>query len=80
MHSNKDGFSEPPTKDGFSKEESITANLRLRSVSPMSRTLLGFFAFIPSLWRGPVAIVIIIILGFLALKIPALIDWVKGAH
>lgn len=73
-----DGFSEKPDSDGFTKEERITANLRLRSVSPLSRTLLGFFAFVPSKWRGALAIVVVILIFLAALKIPALIDWVKG--
>jgi hypothetical protein len=69
---------EPPENDKFSDDESITANLRLRSVSPGGRTLLGFFVFIPPIWRGPVAIVTIVVLAYLLVKVgPAAFHWVK---
>lgn len=65
-------------EDDFSEEERITANLRLRSVSPGSRTLLGFFWGIPASWRGPVAIVAILVLAYLLVKVgPAAFNWVK---
>lgn len=64
--------------DKFSEEERITANLRLRSVSPGGRTLLGFFVFIPPVWRGPVAIVVVLVVAYLVAKIgPAAFHWVK---
>lgn len=67
-------------EDRFSEDERITANLRLRSVSPTGRTLLGFFAFIPPAWRGPVAIIFGAIGGFLLSKVPvgSIIAWAKG--
>lgn len=70
----------PDDKDdeGFSDEERITANLRLRSVSPAGRTMLGFFIFIPPPWRGPVIIVAISLLTYLLVKAgPAAIQWVR---
>ena len=65
-------------EEHFSEEERITANLRIRSVSPTQRTLLAFFAFIPPKWRGPVAILTVLIIGLLLLKAPSFVDWVKG--
>lgn len=66
----------------FSEEERITANLRLRSIPAANRTVIGLFVFIPPPWRGPVAIVVLILIGFLLFKvsIPGLIAWVKGSH
>ena len=64
--------------DRFTEDERTTANaLRLQSISPTGRTLLGFFAFIPPKWRGPVAIIALLIFGYLALKLPSLVDWFK---
>lgn len=61
----------------FEKEERVTANLRLRSISPRGRFLLGVLAFIPRAWRGPVAIVTLGLLGYLAIKAgPLLLHWI----
>jgi hypothetical protein len=65
--------------DKFTEEERITANLRLRSVSPTSRTLLGLFAFVPPPWRGPLALVVVLVLALLAYKLPAFVSWLRGA-
>lgn len=62
--------------DLFTEEERTTANLRLRSVSPGQRTFLGFFAFIPRQWRGPVAIVLVLTFAYVLLTAgPAVIAW-----
>lgn len=67
---------EKPNDDDFTDEERTTANLRLRSVSPGQRTFLGFFAFIPRAWRGPVAIVLVLTVAFIILKAgPSLFQW-----
>lgn len=71
---------EPENKDDdlFSEEERTTANLRLRSVSPGQRTFLGFFAFIPRAWRGPVAIVLVLTFAYVLLKAgPHVIEWLR---
>lgn len=70
---------EPDNNDeDFTEEERTTANLRLRSVSPGQRTFLGFFAFIPRGWRGPVAIVLVLTTAFIVLKAgPALFQWLR---
>lgn len=66
------------SQDRFTEDERITANLRLRSVSPVGRTVLAFFAFIPPHWRGPVALVVCCILGYLASQAtPALIHYLQ---
>lgn len=68
----------PDDDDRFTDEERITANLRLRSVSPAGRTLLGFFAFIPPAWRGPVAIVAIVLITYVIVRGgPAAFQWLK---
>lgn len=65
--------------DDFTDEERTTANLRLQSVSPAGRTLLGFFAFIPPAWRGPVAIVALCLIAYLILKGgPPAISWLRS--
>jgi hypothetical protein len=69
--------SEDDDKERFSEEERTTANLRLQSISPAGRTILGVIAFLPRNWRGPVLLFAMAILGFLvATKGPALIHWI----
>ncbi len=71
--------SDPPQSDGFTREERITANLRFRSLPAAQRTLLGLFAFVPPKWRGPLALLVVAVLGFLAAHaVPALVDWVRS--
>lgn len=66
-------------REGFTEHERITANLRLRSVSPASRTLLGLFAFIPPAWRGPVAIVALLLISYLAIHFgPGAFKWIHS--
>jgi hypothetical protein len=63
----------------FPPEERITANLRFRSLPAAQRTLLGLFAFVPAKWRGPLALVVVAVLGALAARaVPALVDWVRS--
>ena len=60
----------------FTEDERITQNLRLRSISPAGRTFLAFFAFVPPRWRGPLAILLCGIIGFLASQSGTkIIDW-----
>jgi hypothetical protein len=75
--------SENPNDDSdrFGEDERITANLRLRSVSPTGRTLLGFFAMIPAAWRGVVAIFFGALIGYLVFRIgPELIKWIQNGN
>ena len=61
----------------FDADERVTANLRLRSISPRGRFLLGAFAFIPHKWRGPIALGILALIGYLAIMLgPALFRWI----
>ncbi len=71
-------MSEDEKDPKFTEEERITANLRLRSVSPTSRTLLGLFAFVPPPWRGPLALVVVIVLALLTYKLPSFVNWIRG--
>ena len=68
----------PPEKDGFSDEEVITKNLRFRSLPAAQRTILGLFVFIPPKWRGPVAIVAILVIAILLYKLPGFVSWLRG--
>lgn len=62
----------------FKDEESITANLRLRSLSPQGRFFLGAFMFIPRVWRGPVAIIVILIVAYVLVRVgPTAVKWVS---
>lgn len=66
------------SEPGFTEEERITANLRLRSISPGSRFLLGALAFISRSWRGPVVIVTILVLAYLIVRVgPQVVQWVR---
>lgn len=65
-------------RDRFTEQERITANLRFRSLPAAQRTLLGLFAFVPPAWRGPLALVVVAILGALTARaVPALVDWLR---
>ncbi len=65
--------------DRFSDEERITANLRLQSISPIGRTVLGIIALVPPNWRGPVLMALMTLIGFLVgSKAPALIHWLEN--
>lgn len=67
------------SEPGFTEQERITANLRLRSISPGSRFLLGALAFVSPRWRGPVVIVCILVIGYLVLRVgPELVKWIKN--
>jgi hypothetical protein len=59
-------------QDQFSQDERITANLRLRSISPGGRFFLGMFAFVPPVWRGPI---VLALFGLLAFFGPQIIDY-----
>ncbi len=76
MHHDPDDYEDE--RDRFTQDERITANLRLRSISPGGRFLLGALAFIPPPWRGPIALVAIAVAGFLAAHmIPELVSWIR---
>lgn len=63
----------------FDESERITSNLRLQSISPAGRTLLGALALIPPKWRGPVVLFAFALIGFLVgSKAPALIRWIES--
>jgi|SRR6478752_4933476 len=63
----------------FTSEERITSSLRLRSIAPVYRAFIGFIAFIPSAWRGPIAALLFVILGFLASQVtPQIVEWMKA--
>lgn len=63
---------------GFSTEERITKNFLKSSISPHGKMLVGMFALIPSVWRGPIIIVVCGVIGYLTAHFgPPFIDWLR---
>lgn len=76
MVDEKQPDSEP--EPAFSEQERITANLRFRSLPAAQRTLLGLFAIVPPTWRGPLALLVVAVLGALTARaVPALVEWLQ---
>lgn len=66
-------------RDRFTSEERITSSLRLQSVAPVYRAMIGILALIPPFWRGIVVSIVCFIFGFLAYKsAPELVSWIRS--
>lgn len=75
----KDPIDDSDYGNRFSETERITANLRLQSIAPVYRAVIGVLAFIPPNWRAPVVCFVCGIIGFLAAKaVPQLIEWIRS--